>query len=255
MGPRPRGRGIIATRESATVGTLLQWGRDRAVAELGALGLGAVEANRLQWGRDRAVAELRSFPLGLWRPARASMGPRPRGRGILVNAYAPSGLIVLQWGRDRAVAELIHGVGVRPRAPQASMGPRPRGRGIYSNWSRCSPPRLASMGPRPRGRGIKCRDYYLFRVLLRFNGAATARSRNCERSLQISVLSHSFNGAATARSRNWTLAEPMLSDADALQWGRDRAVAELPSPAGTRRGRTRFNGAATARSRNWYSRR
>jgi hypothetical protein len=43
----------------------LQWGRDRAVAELwlqgaGGVHAGGVHAERLQWGRDRAVAELRA---------------------------------------------------------------------------------------------------------------------------------------------------------------------------------------------------
>ena len=62
---------------------LLQWGRDREVAEF----VPAVEKDlaglMLQWGRDREVAE---FVLSL----------------LLFPTETP-----LQWGRDREVAELI----------------------------------------------------------------------------------------------------------------------------------------------------
>jgi hypothetical protein len=90
MGPRPRGRGITITalrRPAARRSSpRLQWGRDRAVAELWLdveYGHIPVASLRLQWGRDRAVAELcgRRAPAALV-PCAASMGPRPRGRGI-----------------------------------------------------------------------------------------------------------------------------------------------------------------------------
>ena len=82
MGPRPRGRGIEVEEIVHCEHGLVQWGRDRAVAELRyvrrmpeGLGLfnGAATARSrnyhpamrrlarlcsLQWGRDRAVAEL-----------------------------------------------------------------------------------------------------------------------------------------------------------------------------------------------------
>ena len=53
------------------------------------------------------------------------------------------------------------------------MGPRARARGIRQGTGRAS--RSASMGPRARARGIK--DHGCVR-LIRFNGAASARSRN-----------------------------------------------------------------------------
>ena len=58
MGPRPRGRGIVALLRQSLNAVSLQWGRDRAVAEL-KLELSDQSAHyTLQWGRDRAVAEL-----------------------------------------------------------------------------------------------------------------------------------------------------------------------------------------------------
>ena len=60
---------------------------------------------------------------------RASIGPRPRGRG---------------WA--------VHGA-VRARLEGASMGPRPRGRGWARRGRGRAHRRGASMGPRPRGRG------------------------------------------------------------------------------------------------------
>jgi len=87
MGPRPRGRGILpmlrsnrldnsgfngaATARSRNFGEfgeccgyvyLLQWGRDRAVAELSHYAAVLELHSALQWGRDRAVAELQTPP-------------------------------------------------------------------------------------------------------------------------------------------------------------------------------------------------
>ena len=45
---------------AAGVPAVLQWGRDRAVAELLAVGGQIANYVLLQWGRDRAVAELRT---------------------------------------------------------------------------------------------------------------------------------------------------------------------------------------------------
>jgi len=154
MGPRPRGRGISGNIASTTVTYALQWGRDRAVAEL---------------LRQRLAAPL---PLGL------------------------------QWGRDRAVAEFVSEQGEVRLDPIASMGPRPRGRGILGTI--LSPSRI-----------IGC-----------FNGAATARSRNCSFGTFSNGSVYRFNGAATARSRNYAALGAAINS------------------------HLRFNGAATARSRN-----
>ena len=85
MGPRPRGRGISSEYPDIVFRVVwLQWGRDRAVAELESFGAWCARASRLQWGRDRAVAELRHYQ-------------------ELMLLY-----LTLQWGRDRAVAEFLH---------------------------------------------------------------------------------------------------------------------------------------------------
>ena len=111
----------------------------------------------------------------------ASMGPRPRGRGIsVVEREHRLMLKGLQWGRDRAVAELT----------AARSFPAPC-------WC--------------------------------FNGAATARSRNSLPSRERSATRRGFNGAATARSRNYYVRLLPDGPVEMLQWGRDRAVAELPS--------------------------
>ena len=109
--------------------SLLQWGRDRAVAELNNSDVLFTWRYMLQWGRDRAVAELQ------------------------FQRTMHSYLIELQWGRDRAVAELL--------VPGAIL-----------------------------------RNYF------RFNGAATARSRNSGGPDWYYNIPLRFNGAATARSRN-----------------------------------------------------
>ncbi len=179
MGPRPRGRGTIRSSTARThVRTWLQWGRDRAVAELVQPRMRVAARTWLQWGRDRAVAELpcadddtlavllgfngaatarsrnfRKSPAVCW-PGFASMGPRPRGRGT----------------RRAAVRKRT--------ASQASMGPRPRGRGTIVYDHRPAYKRLLQWG---RDRAVAELSAHGRRRPLRgigFNGAATARSRN-----------------------------------------------------------------------------
>ena len=192
------------------------------------------------------------------------MGPRPRGRGINGNSLAagvpavlqwgrdrrkPRSRQRLQWGRDRAVAEFVFqsirlslsirfngAATARSRnlgriaqlsgSDSASMG-RPRGRGIVPRSREGEADIKASMGPRPRGRGIPTSRW------------------------PPSGAGKSFNGAATARSRNFEWLLFGWRRADKLQWGRDRAVAELTMDAWDHGAVPRFNGAATARSRNY----
>ena len=72
--------GVISTMRLCTA-TLLQWGRDLSVAE-GVYVEGAQAAEGLlQWGRDLSVAEGAGIAASGPRSARASMGPRPFGRG------------------------------------------------------------------------------------------------------------------------------------------------------------------------------
>src|SRR5581483_6320369 len=109
MGPRPIGRGNeFAEDGDAGVGAL-QWGRDRSVAEIQNLEHGA-RAGPAGFN-GAATDRSRKFVRAAWRrqaESRASMGPRPIGRGN------PNGLgregwpwLELQWGRDRSVAEIV----------------------------------------------------------------------------------------------------------------------------------------------------
>src|SRR5579885_2501817 len=153
MGPRARARGNLYGSLRIDPLSLLQWGRERALAEISRLSSPHPSAPRLQWGRERALAEIRPLRSKRMRTVRASMGPRARARGNF--------RIVVVGGSDR----------------MASMGPRARARGNILKRIYGPADRLASMGPRARARGN-----YLVAAERRdsargFNGAASARSR------------------------------------------------------------------------------
>src|SRR5581483_9176559 len=61
----------------------------------------------LQWGRDRLIAEIRRTRLGGTQSGDASMGPRSTDRGNISVRTAQIGDDMLQWGRDRLIAEMI----------------------------------------------------------------------------------------------------------------------------------------------------
>jgi len=205
----------------------------------------------LQWGRDRSVAEIRGDGTLTHDRAPASMGPRPIGRGNMADAWTAHGQCVLQWGRDRSVAEiprpgdrgvspwwrfngaatdrsrkLPQGSGVYEHTGSASMGPRPIGRGNYHHLLVRGQGVKASMGPRPIGRGNVTdtvqyltgpgplqwgRDRSVAEIHkvyghageeeACFNGAATDRSRKSPHSTSAGAPRACFNGAATDGSR------------------------------------------------------
>ena len=178
MGPRPRGRGIAGKPPALVVVHALQWGRDRAVAEL---------------SRKTPATSLDTL---------ASMGPRPRGRGIGKLVYVTScaeyrfnGAATAR-SRNCAISHLCL------PAKHASMGPRPRGRGILTTGVCIATHREASMGPRPRGRGIPWKRAKALPPPELQWGRDRAVAEFKHRSQQCFVL-YGFNGAATARSRNW----------------------------------------------------
>ena len=153
-GPRPRGRGMNATRKTLSLA--------------GSGFNGAAPARARNVRRVSNVRPLsRSFNGAA--PARARnadkrrRSPRP---ARCFNGAAPA--------RARNEGHGLAGVEVG----HASTGPRPRGRGMAGTGSR---PRLsltASTGPRPRGRGMWRRGPGPWGLRCCFNGAAPARARN-----------------------------------------------------------------------------
>src|SRR5579885_2081072 len=223
MGPRARARGNDPVWQGGHGSGWLQWGRERALAEIcrlrpiagaqrGFNGAASARSRKwnatsmpqftkiqLQWGRERALAEM-SPPAKSARLSAASMGPRARARGNPQGYPPPCG-----------------------RYP-ASMGPRARARGNGAGRRAALEGQGASMGPRARARGNPWTvGTGLGTVLLQwgreralaeippatsppppdegFNGAASARSRKLPRAHQPRPVRPGFNGAASARSR------------------------------------------------------
>ena len=186
--------------------------------------------SRLQWGRDLSVAECRQ-------------SPRIRYEYRSFNGAATF--------RSRNVASRRWGAAAR----YASMGPRPFGRGMAKQVGMLAGGGGASMGPRPFGRGMPLLLILILTRAIRFNGAATFRSRNVPRPRYKSTTGACFNGAATFRSRNADRPDQMhgvdplasmgprpfgrgMSPNSAyssfialLQWGRDLSVAEWAKPS------------------------
>ena len=181
----------------------------------------------LQWGRARAGAESWHFRPNKRLQRITSMGPRPRGRGVLFpgdpvkgqpehfNGAAPArarslssalrtgpGLKPLQWGRARAGAEscqnqskypagrLLQWGRARAGAESAARASLMESLAAYFNGA--APARARSHCPTPPARS-SC--HY-------FNGAAPARARSRSRPSPILSLPFHFNGAAPARARS-----------------------------------------------------
>ena len=172
-----------------------------------------------QWGRDRMAAEGGGGAPVRWQ-GRASMGPRPDGRG---RSYLHSPAL---------------------SASQASMGPRPDGRGrvrggavwvascFVRQWGR---DRMAAEGAWYAGAPAAAASV---------NGAATGWPRKAGRRGATRGSVPRVNGAATGWPRKAGAAEPAALWGR-RQWGRDRMAAEghvsHPPPIAT----GRVNGAAT----------
>src|SRR5579885_1948757 len=104
MGPRARARGNEIETTVAVPYRMLQWGRERALAEMGWPGQGCALARGFN---GAASARSRKFGHqgGIIRPPKASMGPRARARGNAAD------------------------LNVMKSLAKASMGPRARARG------------------------------------------------------------------------------------------------------------------------------
>src|SRR5579872_6836675 len=86
---------------------MLQWGRDRSIAEFAVLARGLAFVDRASMGPrsiDRGIAP----PAGFFGTSKAaSMGPRSIDRGIAsLRTWGERAELLLQWGRDRSIAEL-----------------------------------------------------------------------------------------------------------------------------------------------------
>ena len=153
------------------------------------------------------------------------MGPRPRGRGNVYLQRVMRFTYELQWGRDRAVAEMTEKCWFSASQTSFNGAATARSRKCHTN-----PPAPSD---------IRC-----------FNGAATARSRKWATRRDGGDGGSRFNGAATARSRKFgehrkqraavvasmgprprgrgnLFTSTVGTQPDVLQWGRDRAVAEI----------------------------
>src|SRR5579885_1695765 len=144
--------------------------------------------------------------LALYVAGVASMGPRARARGnrpILLD-FPHRCSFWLQWGRERALAEMNLAAGQRLHGIFASMGPRARARGNGFRPGGNGLNRHASMGPRARARG---------------NTMATS----------LSSIAMRASMGPRARARGNTVTSESFGVLIRLQWGRERALAEMPS--------------------------
>src|SRR5579885_1581961 len=223
MGPRARARGNDPVWQGGHGSGWLQWGRERALAEIcrlrpiagaqrGFNGAASARSRKwnatsmpqftkiqLQWGRERALAEM-SPPAKSARLSAASMGPRARALGNPQGYPPPCG-----------------------RYP-ASMGPRARARGNGAGRRAALEGQGASMGPRARARGNPTGNV----------AAATGRGLQWGRERALAEIAPCPSAATSA---SW------------LQWGRERALAEMWRLSRGRMPWVGFNGAASARSR------
>ena len=133
-------------------GSGLQWGRDQLVAEIRervnqVVKVRCFNGAATNWSRKLkdVLRDMTEF--------KASMGPRPIGRGNVKNWNRNLVQNRLQWGRDQLVAEIT------TRRARTELG-RIGFNGAATNWSRKSHPALDDERKRKR-----------------FNGAATNWSR------------------------------------------------------------------------------
>src|SRR5579885_2794368 len=186
---------------------------------------GSLPCSMLQWGRERALAEMHLRDEAHRQRPGASMGPRARAR-VNEGWLVPGSLAQrkLQWGRERALAEMSRASGPSSRTTRLQWG-RERalaelpewcvksGRSFELTWGR----ELALAEMRSK-QPLRC-------LIGCFNGAASARSRkwggqvkvvrspeasmgprarargNLSRRTYMQPSGSGFNGAASARSR------------------------------------------------------
>src|SRR5439155_883867 len=120
---------MLSHLRAAIQSGVLQWDRDRAVADNQRWQAGSTAGSQLQWDRDRAVAD--KYTASRYRAPGARFNGTATGRSRIKSVcwWSKSRYHWLQWDRDRAVADNSMRDIVSVIVPPASMGPRPRGRG------------------------------------------------------------------------------------------------------------------------------
>ena len=211
--------------------TLLQWGRNFAVAETRAVHGLSLRRPALQWGRNFAVAET----LEQFGSSQSRCG--------------------LQWGRNFAVAETRSMPTSHAIRAEASMGPQLCSCGNRQNHHvRFVRHQIASMGPQLCSCGnMRQKKWELWGWMLQwgrnFAVAETARMHvETTDSLVASMgpqlcscgnprptgtnpsFKTGFNGAATLQLRKPALDRTDAVGESVLQWGRNFAVAETDKP-------------------------
>ena len=176
---------------------------------------------QLQWGHGLAAVDGRGgrqARLG----RRASMGPRPCGRGR------------------------FSGFSAQPPDCPASMGPRPCGRGRHEGDRRQGSRDRASMGPRPCGRGRAASGSARRSRWCSFNGATALRPWTGP-----NPKGHSPRPRASMGPRPCGRGRLAEGDQDGpivvLQWGHGLAAVDGRNSPRTSVPRRRFNGATALR--------
>ena len=204
MGPRSFDRGNDPEKGLAdTVIGPLQWGRDHSIAEINSATPLCGRLRRCFNGAAIIRSRKWRYWVKIFRPAKASMGPRSFDRG-----------------NSRKIAEKLNAKScfngaaiIRSRKCAVSLG---------------SPVCLRSFN----GAAIIRSRKYVRQINpsgkeKSFNGAAIIRSRKCSCWPRAWRDFHGFNGAAIIRSRKSTGDLPNVSRCRMLQWGRDHSIAEI----------------------------
>ena len=204
---------------------------------------------------------------------RASMGPRPDGRGTPVfsikgprtgasfngaaagwprNVWTPAPKARpsarLQWGRGRMAAERCKLRSCRAQRP-ASMGPRPDGRGTVVVREPVRGAEDASMGPRPDGRGTEYDSYFALCGQCASMGPRPDGRGTSTPQAQVLALHRLQWGRGRMAAERADACREAGVDSE-LQWGRGRMAAERRRPSSPPPSLPCFNGAAAGWPRN-----
>ena len=210
--------------------SLLQWGRNFIVAEIGnGVGWSLEEKSALQWGRNFIVAEILSCGLRPLKVLWASMGPqlyRCGNAGIVTSV--PSSTRCFNGAATLSLRKLSNRAFLLSNSSNASMGPQLYRCGNLLGWSCHCLSCQASMGPQLYRCGNDCRHRDADGGITRFNGAATLSLRKWD-----AVWEYGDMFCGLQWGRNFIVAEMLITTKDAtkngdeLQWGRNFIVAEI----------------------------